>query len=226
MVMNASSSDGCRATSSCRTMPLRGGEFADRRRLHAGDGQAPSPAASTVAPCSRSNAASALGLGRADLHVPGEAERTNWATLVSASSRPRPMTMRWSAVSAISLIRWLETNTVRPSAARERSRLRIQPMPSGSSPLTGSSSSSTRRVAEQGGGDAEALAPCPARTRRRGGRPPRPGRPGRAPRRPGAAPIPLAWASASRWLRALRPGWTALASSRAPTSCSGRRSSR
>ena len=31
-------------------------------------------------------------------------------------------------------------------------------MPSGSSPLTGSSSSSVARVAEQGGGDAEALA--------------------------------------------------------------------
>ena len=43
---------------------------------------------------------------------------TKSATLVSAMSRPRPMTTSWSAVSAISLIRWLETKTVRPSAAR------------------------------------------------------------------------------------------------------------
>ncbi len=34
-------------------------------------------------------------------------------------------------------------------------------------------------------------------------------------------PIPQVSARASRWLRALRPGWTARASSRAPTSCSG-----
>ena len=50
------------------------------------------------------------------------------------------MTTRWSAVPSISLIRWLETNTVRPSAARSRSSSRIQRMPSGSRPLTGSSS--------------------------------------------------------------------------------------
>ena len=35
----------------------------------------------------------------------------------SARTAPRPMTTRWSAVSAISDIRWLETKTVRPSAA-------------------------------------------------------------------------------------------------------------
>ena len=49
------------------------------------------------------------------------------------------MTIRWSAVSAISLIRCDETKTVRPSAASSLSRLRIQWMPSGSRPLTGSS---------------------------------------------------------------------------------------
>src|SRR5262249_18384987 len=65
------------------------------------------------------------------------------ATVVSASSRPRPITTSRSAVSAISLIRWLATNTVRPCAARDFSRLRIQRTPSGSSPFTGSSSSST-----------------------------------------------------------------------------------
>ena len=57
----------------------------------------------------------------------------------SAISRPRPTTMTCSAVSAISLIRWLETKTVCPSAARVLSRSRIQRMPSGSRPFTGSS---------------------------------------------------------------------------------------
>jgi hypothetical protein len=46
-------------------------------------------------------------------------------------------------VSAISLIGWLETNTVRPCAASDFVRLRIHRIPSGSRPLTGSSSSST-----------------------------------------------------------------------------------
>src|SRR5580693_4312598 len=65
------------------------------------------------------------------------------ATVVWASRRPWPITTRWSAVWAISLIRWLEMRTVRPCEARFFSRPRIQRMPSGSSPLTGSSSSST-----------------------------------------------------------------------------------
>lgn len=58
---------------------------------------------------------------------------------VSASSLPWPITIKWSAVSAISLIRWDETKIVRPSEASAFIRLRIQWMPSGSSPLTGSS---------------------------------------------------------------------------------------
>src|SRR2546423_3033951 len=68
------------------------------------------------------------------------------ATVVSASSRPAPMTIRRSAVTAISLIRWLETNTIRPSAASDFIRSRIQRMPSGSRPLTGSSNSNTPRA--------------------------------------------------------------------------------
>ena len=65
------------------------------------------------------------------------------ATVVCASRRPWPMTTRRSAVCATSLIRWLEMSTVRPCAARFFSRLRIHRIPSGSRPLTGSSSSST-----------------------------------------------------------------------------------
>ena len=61
----------------------------------------------------------------------------------SAISLPRPITIRWSAVDSISDIRWLETKTVRPSAARAFIRFLIHKMPSGSSPLTGSSNMST-----------------------------------------------------------------------------------
>jgi hypothetical protein len=46
------------------------------------------------------------------------ARATKSATPVSASSPPRPMTIRWRAVRASSFSRWEETNTVRPSAAR------------------------------------------------------------------------------------------------------------
>ena len=64
------------------------------------------------------------------------------STLPEAISRPRPTTMSSVAVTAISLIRCDETKTVRPSAASAFNRLRIQRMPSGSRPFTGSSSSS------------------------------------------------------------------------------------
>ena len=64
-------------------------------------------------------------------------------TDMSASSWPRPITIKCSAVSAISLIRCEETKTVRPSEASCFIRLRTHRMPSGSRPLTGSSKSST-----------------------------------------------------------------------------------
>ncbi|SCG03759.1 hypothetical protein GA0115255_118442 [Streptomyces sp. Ncost-T6T-2b] len=63
--------------------------------------------------------------------------------VVSARSRPCPITTMWSAVSSISLMRWLERKTVRPSAASDRISPRIQRMPSVSRPLTGSSRIST-----------------------------------------------------------------------------------
>src|SRR5664279_6450610 len=61
----------------------------------------------------------------------------------SAINLPRPITMRWSAVSAISDSRWDETKTVLPCAARFLMKVLTQKMPSGSRPLTGSSNSST-----------------------------------------------------------------------------------
>ncbi|SLI22079.1 Uncharacterised protein [Mycobacteroides abscessus subsp. abscessus] len=62
---------------------------------------------------------------------------------VSAMSLPRPITIRCSAVWAISESRWLDTSTVRPSEASRCMNRRIHRMPSGSRPLTGSSNSST-----------------------------------------------------------------------------------
>ena len=69
---------------------------------------------------------------------------TNSSTGMSASSWPRPITIRCSAVWAISLIRCEETNTVRPSAARRLSRFRTHWIPSTSRPLTGSSNITVR----------------------------------------------------------------------------------
>ena len=67
----------------------------------------------------------------------------NSVRLSAAISSPRPMTINWSAVCSISDMRWLETNTVRPSAASRLNRSRTHFTPSGSRPLSGSSKSST-----------------------------------------------------------------------------------
>lgn len=56
-----------------------------------------------------------------------------------AISRPRPITTRSLAVKAISASKWLETRTDLPSAANCFMNCRIQTMPSGSRPFTGSS---------------------------------------------------------------------------------------
>ena len=139
----------------------------------------------------------------------------------SRSSRPLPTTTTWSAVTAISPIRCEDKKTVRPSAASPWSSDRIHRMPSRSSPLMGSSST---RVA----GSPRSAAATPSRW-------PIPSEkaPTRLSRDVGepdeledlvdaraADPAGRA-ASARRWLRAERPGWTARASSSAPTSCSG-----
>ena len=138
----------------------------------------------------------------------------------SAISLPFPITMRCWAVRAISLIRWLEISTVRPSAARLFSRLRIHRMPSGSSPLTGSS---RIRVA----GSPSRVAAMPSRWPM-----PSENAPARLPAtsvrptmsiRSSTRLVGMPWVAAStrRWLYADRPVCTDLASSSAPTSCSG-----
>ena len=89
---------------------------------------------------------------------------------------------------SISAIRWLDTSTVRPSAASDFIRVRIHLMPSGSSPPRDRFRLTSAR---------------PARPRTSSTR---------------VAGIRLVWARQRRWLRALRPPCTARASSSAPIS--------
>src|SRR3954452_19481232 len=139
------------------------------------------------------------------------------SVLLSASSRPRPMTIKWCAVRDISLIRWLDTNTVRPPDARYCMKLRIQRIPSGSSPLTGSSNISTS-------GSPSSVAAMPSRWDMPREKP--------LMRLPATSDIPVISrtsptrlsgspfesANALRCARAVRPPWTSRASSSAPTS--------
>src|SRR5580658_3884696 len=142
--MNASSSEARTGMSSNRTMPWAAASLPTSALsipvISMTSGSVP---ASTVAPASRQRAASSAAWGLRTCTDCWELDRTNSSTLVSAISRPLPITSRWSAVSAISLIRWLEISTVRPSAASVRMRVLTQWMPSGSRPFTGSSKMST-----------------------------------------------------------------------------------
>src|SRR5918994_428830 len=68
-----------------------------------------------------------------------------WPIGASATSRPRPITTRWSVVSSISLIRWLETNADPAD-------------PVGVQPVDGLVEQHDAGVAEQRGGDPQPLA--------------------------------------------------------------------
>src|SRR5215475_2994356 len=61
----------------------------------------------------------------------------------AASSRPWSMIRTWSTVWATSASTWLETTTVPPRSANPRMNRRSQCIPAGSSPLAGSSRTST-----------------------------------------------------------------------------------
>src|SRR5580704_12254965 len=177
-------------------------------------------AAWTVAPASRQRAASSAAWGLRTCTDCWELDRTNSSMLVSAISRPLPITSRWSAVRAISLIRWLETRTVRPWAAIVRMRVRIQWMPSGSRPLTGSSKMSTAGSPRS----AEAmpsrwLMPSDKPFARRLATSCRPTVASTSSTR--LRGMPLLRARHSRWSKARRPPCTAFASRRAPTSRMG-----
>jgi len=132
------------------------------------------------------------------------------------------MTMRWSAVRAISDIRWLETRTVRPSAARDCRRRRTQRIPFGVEPVDRLVEDQYGGISEERGGDAESLAHAQGQLAG-----PAVGRVGQADDAENlvdAGPgISLESASQIRWLRAVLPGCRALASRSAPTWRSGNR---
>ena len=138
--MKASSSDACCGVSSWSAIPAAAAASPTCSGVSPWTSSAPRSAAVNVTPGPPSSTRSRSSSGERTTTTFCEARATKSSTLVSAISLPRPITIRWSAVSAISLIRCDDTKTVRPSAASPLSRLRIQWMPSGSSPFTGSSS--------------------------------------------------------------------------------------
>ena len=110
---------------------------------------ASAPRASTVVPSTRRTWIPAASSTSASLVASvvrarvTELRPVSSASVVSAISRPLARTTTSSTVWATSVSRWLETSTVLPSAASDRSRPRIQRIPSGSSPFSGSSRMST-----------------------------------------------------------------------------------
>ncbi|CAM5713727.1 hypothetical protein SMICM304S_01328 [Streptomyces microflavus] len=76
--------------------------------------QPPVASRRTCAPTVSSRARSFSGSGDRTSVWARELVSMKSRIVVSAMSRPRPITMRWSAVSSISLMRWLESRTVRP----------------------------------------------------------------------------------------------------------------
>ena len=118
---------------------------------------APSSCRVTVPPRCAISSASSAARGERTSTSRRALDSISSAVGTSASSRPRPMMTRWSAVCAISLIRWLETRTVRPSAASSRKNPRIQCDALRVQAVDRLVEHQHRRVAEQRGGDAEPL---------------------------------------------------------------------
>ena len=108
-------------------------------------------------PAAATARASASGCGVRTRTAWPEPRAMNSAMPQSAMSRPRPMTSRWSAVYSISDIRWLETRTVRPSAARDLHQVPDPQDALGVEPVDRLVEHQDLRVAEQGRGDAEPL---------------------------------------------------------------------
>ena len=145
--MKASSSEASLGVSSCRTIPAaaaisptRGDSIPVTLRPAAG---APLFSCFTTPPSAVISSLSLSAWGERTSTERSELRAMNSSVGQSAISLPLPMTMRWSAVTAISFIRWLDTKMVRPSAASCFIRFLTHRIPSGSSPLTGSSRSST-----------------------------------------------------------------------------------
>ena len=185
-----------------------------------GHGQRAGAGAVTVAPA----CASAVPRGRASavrtVTRSPEAAASSAAMLVSAMTSPRPTITRWSAVSCSSLIRWLDTSTARPWAASDAQEAAHPDDALGVHAVERLVEHQHRRVAEHRGGDAQPL-PHAQRVAARLA----PGRrfqPGLAEHLVDpAGGRPWEWASQSRWLRAVRLGCSAAASSSEPAWRSG-----
>src|SRR5580704_7446165 len=223
--MYASSSEASRGVSSCSTMlsaaaicPIRGASRLLTRRA----GAWPSAvfSGSALPPAAATRPARVAASGERTSTYFSELRSMKSCVLVSASSLPRPITIRWSAVTAISFIRWLDTKTVRPSLASCFIRFLIHRMPSGSSPLTGSS---RMRIC----GSPSSATAMPTRWLIPSEKPPvRLRATSVSPTSPRTWSTrdrgrPWVWARKSRGLYALRPVCMARASSRAPTVRSG-----
>ena len=206
-------------------MPCRGGEVADGGGVQAGHGQrtvvvpgdGPAPLCRSAQPA-RPPAATgpARRGGRWTRSAPAWARRRS-----AGRGRRRPGGRR--CAPARSSGGWRPARCG-PRAASDRRKPRIQTMPSGSRPLTGSSNIST-------GGSPSSAAAMPSRCRMPSEKPPdlAPGRRAQAGLLehlvdPAAAGCRCDCASHSRWLRAVRPGCSAAASSSEPTWRSGWRS--
>ena len=117
------------------------GELADLVRRQTRRRSAPSSLASCTTPWCATTTAVRRSWSDARTSTVPSAFLVRSSTEPEVMKRPRPITMISSALTAISLIRCELTKTVRPSLARDRKNSRIHWMPSGSSPLTGSSKS-------------------------------------------------------------------------------------
>src|SRR5690625_2712005 len=219
-VMNASSNEARCGVSSCSTMPAAAAASptwgASRPETSSREG----PREVTVTPSRCRAAARSVACGERTRTEEWVAESMTSCPGPWETMRPRPITISWSAVKDISLLRLEEFHQVRPSSARYRTRVRTYFTPSGSRPLTGSS-----RIRVRGSPSIAAAIPrrCPM---------PREKPPTRLPAtsaspvmsmtsRTRLRPMPCVAARERRWLVALRPACTALASSRAPASRSG-----
>ena len=141
--MNASSSEAWIVLSSCSLMACSNAMSPTASAVIPRTSMAPSSSVAVVAPSAVTPLISSSAIGVRTRTAAPEERAMNSDIEQSAIILPRPITIRWSAVDSISDIRWLETKTVRPSAARAFIRFLIHKMPSGSSPLTGSSNMST-----------------------------------------------------------------------------------
>ena len=141
--MYASSSEARVVVSSCSRMPFSNAMSPTLSAAIPRTSSVPSVSAVAVPPSAAIASTSWSGDGVRTRTAEPDDRAMNSAIVQSAISLPLPITIRWSAVFSISDIRWLDTNTVRPSPASAFIRFLIHKMPSGSRPFTGSSNMST-----------------------------------------------------------------------------------